>query len=645
MQRMMQRSAVGMALWVGSLATATVWSADPPSAKQALALKPLLATIDYEIPPDDQIDKCKVTLEKSKQGEATVLTWLVTNPQGRILRRFVDSNQDDFVDQWRYYKDGVEVYRELDTNFNKRVDQMRCLNGAGSRWGIDTNEDFKLDQWKSISAEEVSREAVQALIAEDFRRLSLLFATTEDLASIGLGGETAAAILKNFAGAEEAFRKARSDAKQLSAKSEWLQFDGAIPSLIPQDQLNSRADVLIQPNVMAVVDNGGQTGLIQLGTLLKIGDVWKLTRLPQPLEGNAIQIAEDTLFMPALTSNDPEQPTVAANTNPKLQKLIDQLQAHDKATPPPTANRNAWSQFNLKRVEILTEIAVLCDDDAEREDWLKQVADSIASGVQTDTFAGGLERLRTLEAEARRKFPKGTLVPYIAYRRMTSENSLEMQKISAEKFGEFQDRWLKKLENFISEHPTAEDTPEATFQLASTLELTGKLKECRTWYKRLSDTNGKHPAVARAQGALRRFESKGEKFTLTGKLMDGKSFSPTDYQGRVVLVIYWANWCKPCVEDLPILRTAYEQYHDQGLEIVGVSVDSSQEEAQAWLSQHKISWPQIFEPGGMEASPAAIHYGVVSTPTMFVVDREGAVAHRGSSAEDLKSILTELFRK
>ena len=54
---------------------------------------------------------------------------------GKILRKFVDTNGDNIVDQWGYFNDGVEVYRDIDSNFNGKADQYRWLNTAGTRWG------------------------------------------------------------------------------------------------------------------------------------------------------------------------------------------------------------------------------------------------------------------------------------------------------------------------------------------------------------------------------------------------------------------------------------------------------------------------------------------------------------------------------
>ena len=89
--------------------------------------------------------------------------WVVKTDSGQVLRRFLDTNGDNKVDQWCYYKDGIETYRDIDGDFNNKADQYRWLGTAGTRWGLDEDENGRIDSWKSISAEEVTAEIVAAL--------------------------------------------------------------------------------------------------------------------------------------------------------------------------------------------------------------------------------------------------------------------------------------------------------------------------------------------------------------------------------------------------------------------------------------------------------------------------------------------------
>ena len=137
--------------------------------EQALQLRPVQSDVDMDRPGSSQADKCRLEAAERHQGLGTA---------GRSgsggLRRFLDTDGDNKLDQWCYYKDGIEIYRDIDSDKNGRADQYRWLGTAGTRWGIDRDEDGKIDSWKQISAEEVSAEAVNALKKQDVKRLKAL---------------------------------------------------------------------------------------------------------------------------------------------------------------------------------------------------------------------------------------------------------------------------------------------------------------------------------------------------------------------------------------------------------------------------------------------------------------------------------------
>ena len=136
-----------------------VLAEDPPQARFMLEkFRPLQAGVEYERPDADDVGKCRVAVDRTRAHRG----WKVVGPAGQVLRRFLDTNQDNLVDQWRYYQNGVEVYRDIDANHNGKVDQSRWLNTGGSRWGVDSNEDGRIDSWRRISAEEASQVAVEA---------------------------------------------------------------------------------------------------------------------------------------------------------------------------------------------------------------------------------------------------------------------------------------------------------------------------------------------------------------------------------------------------------------------------------------------------------------------------------------------------
>jgi peroxiredoxin len=121
----------------------------------------------------------------------------------------------------------------------------------------------------------------------------------------------------------------------------------------------------------------------------------------------------------------------------------------------------------------------------------------------------------------------------------------------------------------------------------------------------------------------------GRPFALEGPTLAGKQVSVADYRGKVVLIDFWATRCPPCVEELPNVLAAYEKYHGDGFEVLGVSLDTSRERLEKFVKQQNMPWPQVFfdeeEKRGWN-SPAAREHGVNAIPATFLLDREGNVA-------------------
>ena len=94
--------------------------------------RPTQKGVDYDTPTEKAaVDACKV--EKVLDAQQKPVGIKLVDGQGRLLRRFVDSNGKAGMDQWSYYQDGFEVYRETDLNDDKSLDECRWLNSGGTR--------------------------------------------------------------------------------------------------------------------------------------------------------------------------------------------------------------------------------------------------------------------------------------------------------------------------------------------------------------------------------------------------------------------------------------------------------------------------------------------------------------------------------
>jgi len=133
-------------------------------------------------------------------------------------------------------------------------------------------------------------------------------------------------------------------------------------------------------------------------------------------------------------------------------------------------------------------------------------------------------------------------------------------------------------------------------------------------------------------------------------LPDGKKASASDYDGKVVMVDFWATWCPPCRQEIPGFISLQKKYADKGLSIVGFSFDNDPSAHDVWIKQQGLNYLSIYantDAGKAVVEQFAKQIGEISgIPTTVVIDRKGNIVYRHvgyGSPEDFEKVLNPLF--
>jgi thiol-disulfide isomerase/thioredoxin/outer membrane protein assembly factor BamD (BamD/ComL family) len=295
-----------------------------------------------------------------------------------------------------------------------------------------------------------------------------------------------------------------------------------------------------------------------------------------------------------------------------------------------------WREYARRRAAILDrKVASLerliadSDDEAAERAALEAVRTAFEYKKSMDYYGGDaalivekaerfLDRWPASEAVAEVRL-KLAVATWKAYGAVDRDETLALRAEAAEEI----------LERLVAEHPESAEAGKApiwslriAFEAAGG-ETTPRVGELYETVRATVEDDETLAAYAWWHAARPMYQLTGEQ-AFDGTDLDGNRWTWEKMRGKVVLIDFWSTSCQPCIAELPHMKEAYERYHDQGFEIVGVSLDTNRSTFVVRCRDRGIVWPQILEGDGWESGLVRM-FRVRSIPTPILIDREGRV--------------------
>ncbi len=482
---------------------------------------------------------------------------------------------------------------------------------------------------------------MQALTGGDLELLETVMATPAELTAAGLPGDVIAKVASAANKRDEQVAELQKTLVGWNRQTTWNRFDGTFPHVIPADAgAGLEKDITLYENAMIFPGTGAASkeppkmAFLQIPDVIKLGATWKFIELPYAIDPEKPVVANASGLRTALFDK-------ANNVQPRdeaMEAALRTLADYDVKNAALVQGGVAEKivRYHHGRIPLLRDLVKVAPTSEDKLNYNKQVVDSLIGAIRTGLYSQGKELLASIVAGG------GKLGSYAAYRSVEVEFAMANEKPGANVLAN-QKKWMADLEVFLDKFPGSDEAPDVLLQLASANEYNGEEKVAREQYAKVVDKYPASEASKKAAGAVRRLDLVGTALLINGPGLNNGTIDSKQYAGKTLLLIFWLTWAGPFKAELPELVKVYKKYHDKGFEVIGINLDNDRGLVDAFLKQEQISWPEIFEGGGME-SRLAIEYGIISVPTLFLVDTDGKVVSRSlRNAADLDRQLEKIL--
>ena len=364
-----------------------------PAPSDLLKFRPTLPGVEYDTPADPAaINACKV---ETVVVQNRSIGYALRDGQGKLLRRFVDNDGNGKMDQWSYYQDGFEVYRESDLDGNRSLDEVavaQCRRHAGRGRGEGEGRELEADlggggleglrPGTGPGAGQRRPLAARDGHGDPGRAAGRGAAQGRDR-SRGRGGRLRAekvdALLKGLVG--------------WNGQTVWNRFDGTFPHVIPADPSSGlEKDVTVYENAMIFPGLAGspananaappKLAFLQIPDMIKLGATWKFIELPGAIDPDKPVVASVSGVRAMLfdRANNVQPRDEAVDT--ALKALVDY---DTKNAALLQGGKAEIAKYHVGRIPRLRAVVKASKSAEDQLSYNKQVVDSLVAALRTET--------------------------------------------------------------------------------------------------------------------------------------------------------------------------------------------------------------------------------------------------------------------